>query len=43
MLKNTGVPDEKDLASVTPTKKRLEEGPVVMVECFQEIPCDPCH
>lgn len=43
MLKNTGVPDEKDLASVTPTKKRLEEGPVVVVECFQEIPCDPCH
>ncbi|NLS45165.1 MAG: 4Fe-4S binding protein [Firmicutes bacterium] len=26
-----------------PDSKRRAEGPVVVIECFQEIPCDPCH
>ena len=25
-----------------PTEERFQEGPVVVVECVQEIPCNPC-
>ena len=25
-----------------PSKKRLEKGPVVIIECDEDIPCDPC-
>jgi Fe-S-cluster-containing hydrogenase component 2 len=25
-----------------PSKERLERGPVVIIECVQSIPCDPC-
>jgi Fe-S-cluster-containing hydrogenase component 2 len=27
---------------VLPSKKRMEEGPVVIIECDEDIPCDPC-
>lgn len=43
MLKRNGVPEKKDLQSIEPSPERLAKGPVVIVECFQEIPCDPCH
>ena len=26
-----------------PSKKRLEKGPVVVIECPEEIPCNPCE
>nr|MBC7243833.1 4Fe-4S dicluster domain-containing protein [Chloroflexota bacterium] len=26
-----------------PSKERLEQGPVVVIECAQEIPCNPCE
>jgi len=42
MLKRTGIPTSDDLQSVTPDKERLLEGPVAIIECFNEIPCDPC-
>ncbi len=42
-LATTGVPSRDDLAKVTPPAERRAKGPVVMVECFQRIPCDPCH
>ena len=42
-LAKTGVPSAEDLARVTPPGERRARGPVVMVECFQRIPCDPCH
>lgn len=37
-----GIPTEEDLKKVIPPKERLAKGPVVIVECFQSIPCDPC-
>lgn len=43
MLKTTGVPSDHDLEGVFPTQERLEEGPVVVVECFETIPCNPCY
>ena len=42
MLINDGIPGKDDLIKVTPSDKRFSEGPVAVVECFQEIPCDPC-
>jgi Fe-S-cluster-containing hydrogenase component 2 len=43
MLENTGVPTSEDLAKVSPSKERLLQGPVAIIECFQRIPCDPCY
>lgn len=42
MLERTGIPTDDDLEKVIPDKKRLAQGPVVIIECFQRIPCDPC-
>jgi ferredoxin len=42
MLERTGIPTDNDLEKVIPNKKRLAKGPVVIIECFQKIPCDPC-
>jgi ferredoxin len=42
MLERTGIPTDNDLEKVTPDKKRLAKGAVVIIECFQKIPCDPC-
>ena len=43
MLPIDGVPTHEDLAAKMPPAERLATGPVVMVECFQPIPCDPCY
>jgi len=43
MLEKTGVPTPAQVEAVKPSPERLTEGPVVIVECFQEIPCDPCY
>ena len=42
MLERNGIPTDDDLEKVIPDKKRLAQGPVVIIECFQKIPCDPC-
>ena len=42
MLQNDGIPTKDDIAKVTPSDARFSQGPVAVVECFQEIPCDPC-
>jgi Fe-S-cluster-containing hydrogenase component 2 len=43
MLLTTGVPSKEQIESRTPPRPRREKGPFVMIECFQEIPCDPCY
>jgi Fe-S-cluster-containing hydrogenase component 2 len=43
MLKETGIPTNEDLAKVTPPEERLKKGAVAIIECFQEIPCNPCY
>lgn len=43
MLEKTGVASKKDIDKMLPSKERMEEGPVVIVECFRPIPCDPCY
>jgi Fe-S-cluster-containing hydrogenase component 2 len=42
VLISDGIPTKEDLAKITPSDERFWEGPVVIVECFQEIPCNPC-
>jgi Fe-S-cluster-containing hydrogenase component 2 len=42
MLYETGIPTNDDLVTITPSDERFKKGPVVIVECFQEIPCNPC-
>jgi len=42
MLERNGIPTDDDLEKIIPDKKRLAKGPVVIIECFQKIPCDPC-
>lgn len=42
MLEQTGIPTAEQILSTIPPKKRLARGPVAIVECFQQIPCDPC-
>ena len=42
MLVSNGIPTKDDLTKVTPSDERFSEGPIAVVECFQEIPCDPC-
>jgi len=40
----TGILSSADLKrlNLLPSNQRLNKGPVVVVECVQEIPCDPC-
>ncbi len=42
MLAKDGIPSADDLHGVVPSLGRLERGPVAVIECFQEIPCNPC-
>lgn len=43
MLTKTGVPTKENILAVTPARERLESGPVAIIECFQNIPCNPCY
>ena len=43
MLERTGVPTAEQIEAAKPPREYREKGPVVVVECFQEIPCDPCY
>lgn len=41
-IPTNGVPTKEELEKVIPPVEILAKGPVVVVECFQNIPCDPC-
>ena len=43
MLEKTGIPSLSDIESAFPDEARLKQGPVAVIECFQEIPCNPCQ
>ncbi len=42
MLKQTGIPTSEQVESVFPSYKRLNKGAAAVIECFQNIPCNPC-
>lgn len=35
--------DELEMIQKLPTKERYNQGPVAVIECVQEIPCNPCE
>ena len=41
-MHQTGIPTKRDIIKVAPSDVRFSKGAVAVVECFQEIPCDPC-
>ena len=41
-IAKTGIPSDKLIESTLPSKERRASGPYVVVECWQEIPCNPC-
>ncbi|MCF6460780.1 (2Fe-2S)-binding protein [Clostridium sp. Cult3] len=43
MLIKTGIPTKEDIEGITPSKERRQKGPVAVIECYQEIPCNPCY
>ena len=42
MLIKTGVTTIENIESVFPSEERINQGPVAVIECYQEIPCNPC-
>jgi Fe-S-cluster-containing hydrogenase component 2 len=44
MLEKDGFLSKEELEKLpgVPSKERLEKGPVVVMECAQKIPCNPC-
>lgn len=42
-LKTTGCLSEAELAAVLPAPERMAVGPVAVIECIQDIPCNPCE
>lgn len=42
MLEQTGVAGRELIERSVPSPERLAKGPVVIIECFQRIPCNPC-
>jgi ferredoxin len=41
----TGIPSEQELQDSPgyPKPEDFEKGPIAVIECVQEIPCDPCE
>lgn len=41
----TGIPSQEELDSSfgIPSEERMKKGPVAVIECVQEIPCNPCE
>ena len=42
MLKHDGIISPEELKEILPTIERMNKGPVAIIECMQDIPCDPC-
>lgn len=44
-LKTTGAPSLEELhnSPAFPTREQLRKGPIVIIECIEEIPCNPCE
>jgi sarcosine oxidase subunit alpha len=40
--KRMDLPDAEKFRNKFPSLDRINEGPVAIIECFQEIPCNPC-
>lgn len=43
MFEKTGIPIKEMIMGKFPSIDRINEGPVAVVECYKEIPCNPCQ
>lgn len=43
MLEKTGIATSEMVMNVFPSIDRINKGPVAVIECFQNIPCNPCQ
>ena len=42
MLATDGIPSPAEIQAASPSAERRKQGAVAIIECFQEIPCNPC-
>lgn len=43
MFEKTGIPSKEMIMGKFPSIDRINNGPVAVVECYKEIPCNPCE
>lgn len=43
MFEKTGVPSKEMVKEIFPSIDRINKGPVAVIECYKEIPCNPCQ
>lgn len=43
MFEKTGIPSKEMVMGKFPSIERINKGPVAVVECYKEIPCNPCQ
>ena len=43
MFEKTGIPSKEMIMGKFPSIDRINKGPVAVVECYKEIPCNPCQ
>lgn len=43
MFEKTGIPSKEMVMDKFPSIDRINKGPVAVVECYKEIPCNPCQ
>jgi Fe-S-cluster-containing hydrogenase component 2 len=41
-IEKNGIPSQGQIESTLPPPERRAKGPYAVIECWQEIPCDPC-
>lgn len=41
-LESTGIASREMFEKLLPSIQRRQQGPYVVMECYEEIPCDPC-
>lgn len=41
-LQNSGLASREMFEAKLPSKERREKGPYAVMECYEDIPCDPC-
>ncbi len=43
MFEKTGIPSREMLMGKFPSMERINKGPLAIIECYREIPCNPCE
>ncbi len=43
MFEKTGIPNKEMIMGKFPSIERINKGAVAVVECYKEIPCNPCQ